>query len=300
MSVEERDKYTGYLTTGHEWNGISELNTKVPRFLLFCLTATILFSLGYWYLMPSWPGIDDYSRGKLDIDQKHTIEQQLRVAKAEQTLWSEKLQSMPLNDVLTDEELNAIVAQSGPALFSDNCGVCHGQSGEGGPGFPRLNDTSWMWGGTAEDILKTLEVGINAETEGTRVSQMPAFGRTNILDSEKLGFVTTYVRSLSDKNVGSGARADEITSVRKGEEVFNNNCAVCHGTSGLGNTALGAPNLVDNEWLYGADQASIMRSLNEGRSGYMPAWKGRLSDVQLRILALYVSGLNAQADSAEN
>jgi len=294
VSVEKRDKYTGYLTTGHEWNGITELNTRVPRFLLFCLAITLLFSIGYWYLMPAWPGKEDFSRGQLGVDQRDIVEQQLKLATAEQTLWSNRFVSTPINEASTDPEFQKIVNHSGPALFSDNCAMCHGQQGEGRPGFPRLNDQAWLWGGTAEDILKTLRVGINVGGAGSRVAQMPAFGATNLLDAESLNNVSVYVQSLSNQSIGNGARADEVTALRKGRAVFEKNCAACHGADAGGNMALGAPNLSDGYSIYGADHQSIMQTLNDGRAGYMPAWSERLSDVQLRILALYVAGLANQ------
>lgn len=294
MSVEKRDKYTGYLTTGHEWNGITELNTRVPRFLLFCLAITLLFSVGYWYLMPAWPGKEDYTRGRLGVDQRAIVEQQLKLATAEQTLWSNRFLSTPINEVSADPEFQKIVDYSGPALYSDNCAMCHGQQGKGGPGFPRLNDHAWLWGGTPEDILKTLQVGINVGGSNSRVAQMPAFGAGNLLDAESLNNVSVYIRSLSNQSIGSGSKVDELTALRKGQSVFEKNCAACHGADAGGNTALGAPNLSDSYWIYGADTQSIMQTLNEGRAGYMPAWSDRLSDVQLRILALYVAGLASQ------
>jgi len=291
VSVEKRDKYTGYLTTGHEWNGITELNTRVPRFLLFCLAVTLLFSIGYWFFMPAWPGKEDYSRGQLGIDQRNIVEHQLNLATAKQTLWSSRFMSTPINEASADPEFREIVAQSGPALFSDNCAMCHGQQGEGAQGFPRLNDDNWLWGGTPEDILKTLQVGINSESVGTRVAQMPAFGSTGQLDAESLNNVSVYIRSLSNPAVGNGTRVDEVTALRKGSDVFAQNCAACHGANAGGNTALGAPNLSDNYWVYGADHQSIMQTLNSGRAGYMPAWTDRLTDVQMRLLALYVADL---------
>ncbi len=294
MSVEKRDKYTGYLTTGHEWNGITELNTRVPRFLLFCLAVTLLFSLGYWYLMPAWPSKEDYSRGQLGVDQRTIVEQQLKLATAEQTLWSIRFLSTPINEASTDSEFQKIVNHSGPALFSDNCAMCHGQQGEGGPGFPRLNDDAWLWGGSAEDILKTLQVGINVGGTDSRVAQMPAFGASELLDAESLGNVSVYIQSLSNRSIGNGSRVEELTALRKGRSVFEKNCAACHGADAGGNTALGAPNLSDSYSIYGADTQSIMQTLSDGRAGYMPAWSDRLSDVQLRILALYVAGLSKQ------
>jgi cytochrome c oxidase cbb3-type subunit 3 len=295
MSVKDRDPYTGYRITGHEWNGITELNTRVPRLLLFALAITLLFSIVYWILLPAWPGIDTYTRGRLGIDQRDEIDQQLKLATATQTQWSERLMSLPINEVLSDKELADIVAQSGPALFRDNCAMCHGLQGEGAQSFPRLNDHAWLWGGTPADILKTLQVGINTGLPGSRIAQMPAFGSSGLLDAESINQVSFYIQSLSQSSIGTGARAEELGKLRAGKAVFTQHCAACHGADAGGNTALGAPNLSDNYAIYGNDAQSIKLTLNKGRAGYMPAWSGRLSDKQLRLLALYVSGLSSKS-----
>jgi len=296
MSVKDRDPYTGYRITGHEWNGITELNTRVPRLLLFALAVTLLFSIAYWILLPAWPGKDTYTQGRLGIDQRDEIDQQLKLATATQTQWSERLMSLPINEVLADKELAVIVAESGPALFQDNCAMCHGQQGEGAQSFPRLNDHAWLWGGTPADVLKTLQSGINTGQPGTRVAQMPAFGSSDLLDAESIDQVSLYVRSLNQSSIGTGARAEELGKLRAGKAVFIQQCAACHGADAGGNTALGAPNLSDSYSIYGDDAQSVKTTLNKGRAGYMPAWENRLSEKQLRLLSLYVSGLsNASA-----
>ena len=73
MAVEERDPHTGYMTTGHEWNGIKELNTPVPRAVYFFLIVTALFAVVYWVLMPAWPLGLTYTKGLLGIDQRTIV-----------------------------------------------------------------------------------------------------------------------------------------------------------------------------------------------------------------------------------
>ena len=50
MSVEERDPVSGYLTTGHDWNGIKELNSPVPRIVFAFMVVTHLYALVAWFL----------------------------------------------------------------------------------------------------------------------------------------------------------------------------------------------------------------------------------------------------------
>ncbi|MFK8078596.1 MAG: cytochrome-c oxidase, cbb3-type subunit III [Granulosicoccus sp.] len=291
MSIGERDKYTGHMTTGHDWNGIKELNTRVPTILILFLTAAFLFSVAYWILMPAWPTVNSFTPGKLGIDQRNILDEQLQEAKALKTIWSDELLLDPIDDHLGNEKLMSIVAENGPALFKDNCAMCHGQQGQGALYFPSLSDDQWLWGGRPGDILKTLHVGINANVQGTRVAQMPAFGTTAILSSEEIEQLATYILSLSNPLIGSGKRVRETLAVNQGREIYSRQCVACHGVEGLGNTLLGAPNLSDAFWIYGGDLQSIKTTLKEGRAGYMPAWKERLSEVDLRQLALYVAQL---------
>lgn len=293
----DRDHYTGYLTTGHDWNGIKELNTKVPRLLLVCLAMAFLFSLVYWYLMPAWPLGKDYTRGKLGVDQKAEINEQLRNAALSKLEWSELIESSSFEAILADPQLIEIVQDNGPALYADNCAMCHGQKGEGNLYFPQLTDEHWLWGGSPKQIHQTISVGINAAIEGTRIAQMPAFGTTGVLDSTAISDVVLYVQSLSTEQVGDGSRAEELLSIGRGQALFKNYCAACHGAQATGNHALGAPNLTDKFWIYGSDNESITHTLNSGRSGVMPAWKYRMSTVDLRIISLYVYGMADKLDS---
>lgn len=296
MSVEERDRYSGHLTTGHEWNGIKELNTPVPTIVVFFLVTTFIFSVGYWILMPAWPGINSYTQGKLNFSQHDVLQEQIRTAEARQRHWSDDLVSAPLSEAQGNPALIKIANESGPALFKDNCAVCHGQQGEGGLYFPRLTDDSWLWGDDVDGILKTLQVGINTGMPGTRVAIMPAFGSTGILTGQEIEQVSTYLRSLSNSTLRAGKRVEELLAVKNGKVTYQAYCLACHGTEALGNTLLGAPNLTDDFWIYGGSQESIVTTLQKGRAGQMPAWSSRLSDIDMRVLSLYVAGLSDQPD----
>lgn len=292
MSVAERDPYTGHMTTGHEWNGIKELNTPVPWLVLFFLGATALFAIGYWIMMPAFPLGDSYTRGRLGFDQRVEVAEQLARAAAERADWVKRLDQASFADIQADEELMAIVRQAGPPLFEDNCAVCHGSRGRGGPGFPNLADGEWLWDNTPEAIAETLRVGINADHPQTRVGQMPGFGKTQVLDGQQVTNVVTYLRSLADPWIGNGTRAAEAVAVVRGAATFRTVCAACHGADGKGNRALGAPSLVDKIWLYGSDAKSLYATVWDGRGGRMPAWEGRLSNAERKIVTLYVLSLS--------
>lgn len=284
MEVGERDPVTGQLTTGHEWNGITELYTPVLRIIFLFLFVTILFSIVYWILMPAWPLGSTYTKGILGFDQKAVLETQLEEASTRQAAWTSKIDSMDYAAIQADPALMKIVNEAGATLFGDNCAVCHGTRATGGKGFPDLTSGAWLWGGEPETIAETLRVGINAAHEETRVSQMMAFGRDGILDRAQIDDVVTYVQSLGP----AAEAAHDAEATARGAEVFAANCAACHGDDAKGNHELGAPNLTDTSWIYGGDRQSMTSTIYSGHQGLMPSWEQRLTPTQRKILTLYV------------
>jgi cytochrome c oxidase cbb3-type subunit 3 len=288
MAISERDPHTGYLTTGHEWNGIKELNTPVPRPVYFFLIATALFSIVYWVLMPAWPLGMIYTRGLLGIDQRTTVTESLRQAALDRENWTKRIAAESYPAIQADPNLMTIVRQTGRTLFGDNCAACHGFNAKGGKGFPDLTTASWLWGGDPETIAETIRVGINSAHSKTRVAQMLAFGRDQILSRADIENVVSYVEALSNP-----ALATRISAVKleAGKAAFAANCASCHGDDGKGKVDLGAPDLTDEAWIYGGDPQSIYTSVWSGRRGHMPTWENRLDAVQRKILALYLVDL---------
>lgn len=287
----KHDPVTGRMTTGHEWNGIEELDTPVPRIVLFFLVTTTLFSIGYWLLMPAWPLGWTYTKGLLGIDQRDVVTRQVADAANERAGWTTRIAEAPFAEIAADPALMRHVRETGRTLFADNCVVCHGANGKGGPGFPSLTSGAWLWGGSPEAIAETIRVGINGTAKDTRVAQMMAFGRDGILDRQKILDVVSYVRSLSNLPQTEAARA----RLPAGREVFDANCASCHGETGKGNTDLGAPDLTDAAWIYGSGEQSVFDSVHGGRQGHMPSWEGRLTPAEIRLLALYVTTLPGAA-----
>ncbi|MCP8937434.1 cytochrome-c oxidase, cbb3-type subunit III [Alsobacter sp. SYSU M60028] len=287
MAVEERDPHSGYLTTGHEWNGIKELNTPVPRPVYVFLLLTALFAVVYWVLMPAWPVGRTYTKGLLGVDQRTAVTSLLRDAAADRAAWTKRIETADFAEIQADPALMQTVRDTGRTLFGDNCAACHGREAQGGRGFPTLTSQSWLWGGDPADIAETIRVGINSSHKDTRTSQMPAFGRDKLLDRQQIEAVIAYVRSLSQATASQGGTAPPIEA---GREVFAGNCAPCHGEDAKGIGA-GAPDLTDSFWLYGGDADSLYRTLMHGRQGHMPTWEGRLTLADRRILALYLTDM---------
>lgn len=285
MAAEKRDTHTGHLTTGHEWNGITELNTAVPRPVYFFLIVTFLFAVGYWILMPAWPIGVTYTKGLLGFDQRAVVRASLQEAALDRREWTAQIESKGFNDILADPRLMDIVRQTGHRLFGDNCAACHGRDARGGPGFPNLTTASWLWGGDPDAIAETIRVGVNSANKDSRSSQMPAFGRDQILNAADIDNVVAYVRTLSDPAAAGAARPGEIEA---GKALFAANCAPCHGDDARGKTEVGSANLTDKFWLYGGDPQTIRTTVWGGRQGHMPTWEGRLSSLDRKILALYL------------
>jgi cytochrome c oxidase cbb3-type subunit 3 len=287
----KRDPITGRMTTGHEWNGIEELDTPVPSFVLYFLAAATLFAVIYWILMPAWPVGWTYTKGLLGFDQREVVTRQVESAAAERAAWTDRVAAGNFETVQADEDLMRHVRETGRTLFVDNCAACHGINATGGPGFPDLTAKTWLWGGDPETLAETIRVGINSTNEDTRVSQMMAFGRDGVLARDKIDAVVAYVESLS----GTPEEAIDAEHAKAGQEVFAANCVACHGEDGKGKRDLGAPDLTDGHWINGGDRSSIYTTVYSGRQGHMPNWGGRLSPVDLKILALYVHSLGGDA-----
>jgi len=284
MSKKEVDDVSGTETTGHEWDGIKELDTPMPRWWLYVLYATIVWAIGYWIVYPAWPGITSYTHGIWDHSQRDEVTADVAALKSARAGQEQALAKASLADIHKNSDLLQFAMAEGKAAFGDNCAPCHGAGGQGGHGYPNLNDDVWLWGGKLTDIQHTITVGVRSTNPDTRQSQMPAFGRDAILKPEQVDDLTEYVVHLS-------GRAADARAVRRATLVFSDNCAPCHGSLGKGNRMVGAPNLTDNEWLYGPRREDIHDQIWNGHGGVMPTWAGRLSPEEIKAVAVYVHNL---------
>ncbi len=284
MARPEIDEITGVETTAHEWDGIKELNNPLPRWWLWVIYVSIVWSIGYWIVYPAWPLVSGYTTGLFGYSQRAVVANDLKEAKQAQAVYLEKISSSDLAAIKADPELLRFSLAGGEAAFGDNCAPCHGRGAQGAVGYPNLNDDDWLWGGKLEDILLTLKVGIRTAHEDTRDNPMPAFGKDEILESAQIADVAEFVLSIS------GGDADAQAATR-GEEVFAENCTACHGDEGKGNMELGAPNLTDRIWLYGGSREVITQTIRNSRFGVMPTWEARLSPETLKQLTVYVHSL---------
>lgn len=290
MSKPERDEHTGRMTTGHEWNGITELNTPVPKVVWFFLVSTILYAIGSWVVLPTWPTGDSYTKGTWEYDQRKAVAEAMRDVESSRSDWQGDIALADFEDIEADSALMEKVARYGGRLFEDNCAMCHGRDAKGAHGFPNLADGSWLWGGDYDSIMETLRVGINSSHEESHISEMMAFGRDQLLDRDQIKTLTAYIMSLS---TGTNHNLSNL-DITEGHNLFEENCSSCHGESGEGLTYVGAPNLTDGFWIYGGEANDIAETLNNGRRGVMPSWETRLTETDRKILALYIKSLNPE------
>lgn len=288
MADRERDHVSGTETTGHEWDGLRELDTPLPRWWLYIFYATIVAAIIYWVLMPAWPLANGYTRGLLGWSDRANVAADVQTLRAARAPLFERLGAASASDIANDPELQQFARAAGESVFGDYCATCHGAGGAGAPGFPVLADDVWIWGGSMADIEHTLQVGIRADHPDTRMSMMPAFGRDGLLNAQQISDVTDYVISISAARTRLQTNA---AAAARGAAVYQEQCAVCHGAAGAGDRTLGAPSLNDDVWLYGGSRDEIRRQIELGRGGVMPAWAERFDPGTLRALAYYVHDL---------
>lgn len=258
-------------TTGHVWDeDLREANNPLPLWWVGLFVLTIVFGLGYLAIFPglgSYPGNSGWSsRAEYDTE----------VAKATRELGPvyERYAAMPVEDIARDAQAKGI----GERLFMNNCAQCHGSDARGSKGFPNLTDKDWLHGGSTDKIVETITKG--------RIGVMPPMAAA-VGTPDDAKNVANYVLSLSGEphnSLRAGLGKSKFTA-----------CAACHGIGGVGNQAMGAPNLSDKVWLHGYGEAAIVQMINEGKHNEMPAQEGRLTEAQIKLLASYVWGFSNTA-----
>lgn len=263
----KREQQPTEQTTGHDFDGIEELDNPLPAWWFYMFVITIVWAIGYLILYPgmgNFPGVLGWSQiGQYDRE----------VAAADEKFrdMRDRYMALSVEEIATDPA----VRKMGMRMFSNNCAQCHGADAKGSYGFPNLSDGDWLYGGTADEIKASITNG--------RQGTMPAWG--DIIGDQGVTDVTAYVLSVN------GREADAAQAVA-GEKVFQTYCVACHGADATGNPAMGAPNLANGIWLYGGNAEQISHSVRAGRSGVMPMHKTMLSEDKIHILSAYVYGLS--------
>ena len=287
MSGQEPDKtdpeITGPETTGHEWDGIKEYNNPLPRWWLWTFYATIVWAVIYAILYPAIPMVTGATPGVLGYSTRGAVAEEIDRFAAMNAPLEKAIVAAELTEISADADLANFANRGGAAVFRTYCSQCHGAGAAGAKGYPNLLDDDWLWGGDMEAIYLTIAHGIRDDNDDdTRYSEMPAYD--DILGDDELEAVVAYVLSLS----GPASDADLVAA---GAQVYADNCTDCHGEAGLGIREVGAPNIADAIWLYGGDADRVEATIRYSRYGQMPPWTTRLTEAQMRQVAVYVHGL---------
>ena len=277
----EKDEISGHETTGHEWDGIKELNTPLPRWWLYVFILTIIWSLIYWVLYPSIPFGNSYFPGILKYSARRDVDASIISAATDQARFVDRIRAATHEEIRADPALAEFSVAGGRSAFLNNCAPCHGSGAQGGKGFPNLIDDVWLWGGTLTDIHTTINYGIRNANPNSRSGRMPALGNDKILTPAEIDDAAEFVLSLTNRSKDEAARL-------RGAQTFANICAGCHGPTGSGKQDEGAPPLNTSIWLYGGDKQTIIETITGGRGGVMPAWGERLDPAVIKMLTVYV------------
>ncbi len=283
---KERDPHSGVETTGHEWDGIKELNNPAPRWWLWVFYLCVIFSVGYWVVYPAWPTAGGNTKGSFGWSEHKELAEAQGEITAMRAKYATRFDTASLDQIQADKELYDYARAGGAVAFRDNCAACHGTGAAGGKGYPNLNDDDWLWGGKLDQIYATIRYGARAGNSNGHEGNMLAFGRDGVLKAEEIDAVADYVVHLHE-----GEAVVNQPAYAKGKEVFAANCVACHGDKGEGNPSMGAPRLSDNIWLYGGNKETVVATITNGRGGVMPTWEGRLPDTTIKMLAVYVHSL---------
>ncbi len=280
----EKDSVTGTETTGHEWDGVRELNTPLPKWWIYTFYVCIAFAIVYMALYPAVPWVNGHSGGILGYTQRDTVATNLADAVARQAVFREQIANASLEEIRKNPQLFNFATTGGRAVFNENCVPCHRAGGAGAKGFPNLADDDWLWGGSLAEIAQTITHGVRNSDSDSRQSQMPRFGADGMLTPAQIGDVADFVMTLS------GGKAP-VDAALRGGKLFADNCAACHGEKGEGNRELGAKVLDNRIWLYGGDKATLVETITNARNSRMPAWGERFDATTIKMLTLYVHSL---------
>jgi cytochrome c oxidase cbb3-type subunit 3 len=286
MGEKRIDEATGVETTGHEFDGIAELNNPMPQWWLTIFYACIAWALIYTIFFPAWPLVSTATAGLLGYTSRGEVMQRVAEHADMQSVWKERIAAAELPEIREDPDLLSFAMASGAANFALNCSQCHGSGAAGNVGgFPNLNDDAWIWGGDLDNIYLTIAHGVrNEDDPDARYSEMPRYGVDELLSREEIADVTQHVLSL-------GGRATDAEAAERGAVTFADNCAACHGEQGEGIPDMGAPRLSDDIWLYGGTAEEIQAQIWRPRQGVMPPWLDRLGETDVKELAVYVHSL---------
>lgn len=288
----------------HEYDGIRELDNKLPPWWLYMFYFTIIFGVVYfpYYHMGS---------GELQTEE---FNRTMQIAEAER---AERLAKLANN---VDENSVTLMTESadlaaGKKLFVTYCRPCHLEHGGGSASSvgPNLTDEYWLHGGGIKEVFATIKYGVpqkgmiswESQLNPPQMQQVASF----ILSLQgtkpegakepqgKLWNPGDEVTSTDSEGEESSADSESVelkeyeqltdeASLKAGKVVYDAMCMACHGAEGQGTIG---PNFTDEYWVHGGDMAHIMEIIRVGnpKKG-MIAWETQLSEEERQKVASYI------------
>ncbi len=244
---------------------LEEGQAPVPAWWFWSGISAAIFGVFYMIFYPSFGNYTGL------FENAHNTQRYVESKADVENEYYRKLEKLEQSDMV-NLQFNADAMKLANNTFVQYCASCHGDDAKGQTNFPNLTDSAWIWGATPEAITQSITHG--------RKATMPAWGAA--LGEAGTDSVAKYVLSIADNNYNESTHA-------AGKAKYQLFCVACHGANLQGNPIFGAPNLGDSAWIYGGDLASIKRSISKGRSGVMPAHKDRLTPLQIKLLAAWLS-----------
>jgi cytochrome c oxidase cbb3-type subunit III len=244
--------------------------------------ATVAWSVVYFVLYPSIPGITGSWHGLIGYYQRDQVASDVAAVEQQRAVSMDRIKALSFADIRKDPGLYAVAQVAGRITFAENCQPCHGAGGGGNPGYPALAAGDWLWGGKLEDIYQTITHGIRSGDPNARVSQMPRFGIDGVFQPAEIQAVADHVMFLY---------GDAATDSEAGKQIFAANCVQCHGDAGQGVREFGGARLAAKVHLRGDDLAAVLAQINNPKMGVMPSWSARLDDAKIKSVAIYVHSL---------
>ncbi|MCM8856950.1 MAG: cytochrome-c oxidase, cbb3-type subunit III [Candidatus Thiodiazotropha sp.] len=276
--MADNNPFPGENNTGHIWDdNLRELSNPPPRWWMIAFWASIIWFIVYGVLYPMWPVGQEPTKGILGWSQMDEYKAGVDEVEAVRAEFETQIKGMTAKEILAAPGLSQYTVASAKVLFGDNCAPCHGGGGQGGPGYPVLVDDDWLYGGTIENIQQTVSMG-------------------------RKGIMTAHGKILSDTEIEGMANAILAGDPMSDPNFTQKGCIACHGMDGKGMAVLGSANLTDGIYRFGPTESesqleSIKNTIKYGvndvtdpmtREAVMPAFGGRLSEDDIKKLAVYV------------
>jgi len=177
------------LDSGHEYDGIRELDNRLPPWWLYGFYASIIFAVIYlWRFHVSHNGPSS----------KQEYETSVAKAKAKVDAYLKKK-----GDAVDENTVTLLTGAddlaAGKAIFIDpaKCPACHNADGGGNAIGPNLTDDYWLYGGSVKDIFKTIKYGTN---KGMRSWK-------DDLSAKQIAQVSSYIKSVLHGSKPANAKA---------------------------------------------------------------------------------------------